>query len=396
MPTAIPASLRRPAAGRHRLRTRARGLRRFAGLALAVAALGGTASAGATAEPAPHALPLDARALAEAPEALRAIAAQWIPRDADGLLGRSRAWGAMYSPRFQMGAGRALRIALADGRLADAGRAFTALNAGAQAIGPDGQVPSRVPLAVSGGATPGAGDIASAAAFFLGDACLGLLALQAHPQPAAVAAPQVLAQARAALVRGVQWLQGQAPRLLAADRQAPNRLLFNARSFQACGVLAGDTALAGQAAPFVSAALALQHTDGHFLERGGWDTHYQAVALSVGVETLMAGHPRGGPLDEALARAATWLARRVDPQGAVDTTGSTRTCAGGESFLGTPKLLSLPEVVWGLLYAGQAFPGLPQSVPDAGQRVARWARAHPGAGRMACDGPLRDEARRPR
>ena len=107
-------------------------------------------------------LATDARAWRAFPDAFGALAAAHLPRDASGLIGRNRAWGAMHSPRFQLGAGAALRTALAAGRPDAAVRAFRAIAAATDTIEADGSVPSRLPPDV--GRRPSAADVASAAA----------------------------------------------------------------------------------------------------------------------------------------------------------------------------------------------------------------------------------------
>ena len=325
----------------------------------------------------------DAEAYRSFPDALDALATARLPTDDFGLIGRNRTWGAMYSPRFQLGAGAALRVALASGHPAPARRAFRAVEAGAEVVRADGSVPSRLPPEIGG--TPSAADQASGAAFFLGDACLGLLALDASGTADAVASHDRREAVADALGRAVAWLLSQEGVLLGADRLAPNRLLFNARAFQACGALAEDSARAAAAEAagrFIEAALALHRPDGVFVEGGGHDTSYQGVAVRVGEDVLLAEYPDAdGRLRSALGAGAGWLAGRVDPNGVVDSSGNTRTCAGGETVFGEPKRIAIADVFAGLAYAGVRTGD--DAVLDAAARVARWARENAGAGPCA-------------
>jgi len=63
-------------------------------------------------------LEADVKAYQLFPEAFAARAGAALPVDESGLIGRNRQWGAFFSPRFQLGAGAALRTAIAAGRIA--------------------------------------------------------------------------------------------------------------------------------------------------------------------------------------------------------------------------------------------------------------------------------------
>ena len=321
------------------------------------------------------------------PDGLGAIAASHLPADDTGLIGRNRAWGAMHSARFQLGAGRALRIALAAGRIDAARRAFRAVEAGTDTVAPDGRVPGSLPPEVDG--PPSRADLASAAAFFLGDACLGLTALEASEAPERVASSARRASARAAVARAAVRLLEEVEVLADVDARAPNRLLLDARAFRACapGIADGDDRAAAldAADAFVLAALELLAGDGHFVEGGGHDTSYQGVALAAGEEVLLAGRREGDVrLARGLDAAARWLAARIGPDGAIDSSGNARTCGGGERVFGTPKRVSVPEVFTGLALAGSRL-GDP-AVLDAARRVERRALAGEASG-GACDAP---------
>jgi hypothetical protein len=63
------------------------------------------------------------------------------------------------------------------------------------------------------------------------------------------------------------------------------------------------------------------------------------VAIAIGADLLAA--------DEA----AIWPGGRIDSQGRLNSTGNTRTCSGGESFLGRPKQVDVPHTPRGLAAA---------------------------------------------
>jgi len=324
-------------------------------------------------------LEADVKAYQLFPEAFAARAGAALPVDESGLIGRNRQWGAFFSPRFQLGAGAALRTAIAAGRPEAAARAFRAIEVAAKVVEPDGYVPSRLPPGVMGSEELSRANITSAAAFFLGDACLGLLALEAFDQREEVVTSERWVFVRDQLVLALGWLLTQEQRLKEVDGSAPNRLLFNARAFQACGALSLDKHLSERssnaARRFVKRALVLQAPDGHFIEGGGQDTSYQGVALAVGEDILLAGF-EGEALPGQLASAAQWLADRVGQDGRVNSTGNRRTCGGGEAFLGEPKQLDLAKVFAGLVYAGVRTGQQP--LLEAAGRIALWWKTNPG------------------
>ena len=107
---------------------------------------------------------IDLEAYSEFPDAMAAMSASHLPVDGSGLIGRNRQWGALYSPRFQYGAGHALRMTIAADRPDESARAFRAIEAGATHIQSDGYVHSTLPAHMSG--KPSRADITSGAAFF--------------------------------------------------------------------------------------------------------------------------------------------------------------------------------------------------------------------------------------
>lgn len=315
---------------------------------------------------------------AQFPTEASRLAIAGTPLPGERLIGRNRQWGEMYASRFQMGAGSAHRLLLAAGARAEAQRAFDGIEAGFSTMEPSGRLPARVPLSVSMGQSMSDADVASGAAFFLGDACTALLTLATQPDGVSLIAASRQAELQAKAVRSARWLHTQAPLLLAADAAAPNRLLFDARALLACTALAPDDALRRSAETFVQRALQLQSPEGWFVEGGSWDTNYQAVALEIGAD-VHALLPSGSTRDAwsaSLVRGAAWLTARVDAQGRVNSRGNRRTCGGGESFLGTPKSLSLPSVVTGLGRVAASVGTVPGAVA-AVQRVYQWAAANP-------------------
>ena len=260
-----------------------------------------------------------------------AIAGSIGEPDIQGLVGRNRTAGELLSVRFQYGAGRAWRHGLASGDADMARQAERAVLAGLRSAGPDGRFVSRLPVGVEGVAGPGTQ--ASAAAFFLSDAC-----------PAFSVA--TLSQAdRDSLSRSLDRMAESADALMRHDRHAPNRLLIDALAFHACGRVLGRADIAGHADPFLGHALGFLRANGVMEEAGGADTSYQAVSLVAAATLLDTGYE--GPFRDRLeafrSDGSRWLAARIRPDGALDSRGNTRSCAG-ERFLGRPKDVDLREV----------------------------------------------------
>jgi len=333
------------------------------------ATIGTTASAPAVPADAPDSRADDAALLKQFPLELDTLADSFTP-SSSGLLGRNESWGAMYSARFQLGAGLALRIAVAQANASRAKAAFHAIEVGLSTQETNGRLPSSVP-----GAAVSASDVASAAAFFLGDACLGLLAFE-HAGLAVEVETARRADARGRVASALAWLKGHADTLKAADQSAPNRLLFDARSFAACGALASDKAARELALDFLSRARAQQRADGVFVEGGGADTSYQAVNLDVGSDLLPFLEGQGADWDLALDRGARWLAGRTCSDGSIDSAGNTRTCDGGEQFLGEPKRLAVTTVFLALARTGVRRGE--NALTVAARDVSGWLASHGG------------------
>jgi hypothetical protein len=138
-------------------------------------------------------------------------------------------------------------------------------------------------------------------------------------------------------------------RLKHDDADAPNRLLFDALAFGLSGVLAGDDELKQLGRRYVDLAMThYRESDGVFLEKGGHDSSYQAVAaLKLQVWTLYFPDKK---LDAAIEKSVRWELGRVGPDGRVDTTGNTRTGQGQEHWMGHEKDTNLSEITLCLLY----------------------------------------------
>ncbi|GLQ18118.1 hypothetical protein [Maritalea porphyrae] len=294
---------------------------------------------------------LDQHSFAIAPKAVTAIAVAFLPAKVSPLLGRNRKWGAMFSPRFQVGAGYALRVSLQAKNNSAVLLAFGAIKEGATAIDKNGAVNSSLPPEIAAKYKLKRQDLASAAAFYLGDACLAIAALREEPKQAQMVGLDSLADLEGKLVRAANWLLSEQHILLVADKKAPNRLLFDALAFYSCGKLADDKDMQAAAVKFVSNAIELLRPDGSFEEGGGTDTSYQAVAVRVGFDLISAGYDPER-LAAEMEIAVDWLIRLIDRSGRLNSSQNSRTCGGDESFIGQPKNVAITEVFRAVLAAG--------------------------------------------
>jgi len=98
-------------------------------------------------------------------------------------------------------------MTIAAGRPEHAKRAFRAIEAATEVIQSNGFVPPKLPSDIGG--PPSKADIASAAAFFLGDACLGIVALNATGKSQQVASTERLQLVMSRLSAAVEWLLTQ-------------------------------------------------------------------------------------------------------------------------------------------------------------------------------------------
>jgi hypothetical protein len=152
--------------------------------------------------------------------------------------------------------------------------------------------------------------------------------------------------------KAAQWLaqpRYQA-RLKTDDADAPNRLLFDALAFGLSGVVTGDDELKRLGRRYVDLAMThFRESDGVFLEKGGPDSSYQAVAaLKLQVWAIYFPDKK---LDAAIDKAVRWELGRVGPDGRIDTSGNTRTGQGQEHWRGHEKGTNLSEITLCLLYA---------------------------------------------
>jgi hypothetical protein len=189
----------------------------------------------------------------------------------------------------------------------------------------------------------------SAAAFWLAEVNQAMLVLRESDLGANY--KDRIDQLKPKIHRAARWLAEPAhqERLKRDDADAPNRLLFDALAYGLSGVLTDDAELKQLGRRFVDLAMTqFRQRDGVFLEKGGPDSSYQAVA-ALKLQVWVIYFP-GKQLEAAIDRAIHWELGRIGPDGRVDVTGNTRTGQGQEQWMGHDKDVNLSEITLALLY----------------------------------------------
>lgn len=293
-----------------------------------------------------------ALALARIPARVCQVLVEQSALGPDGSLGRNRA--GYFHVRFQAGLHHWADAAVARSDAEAANQFVKALD---YALGHEqdgGSFPAVIPPGLSGAGAPTQADLASGAAFFLASAGSGFLALRGSPwfqrDPGLVAARDALSRAVPRLRAALGRLKTDRDLLARADARAPNRLLFDALAFVSLGQALGDPASIRIGLGFQAQALSLQSSAGFFVEGGGYDSSYNAVALAVGYRLLLL-RPQDAGLSKALHRALDWEGTRIAPDGSLLTAGNSRVREGGERFLGAEKQVDVPHCAEALALA---------------------------------------------
>jgi hypothetical protein len=257
--------------------------------------------------------------------------------DANGMVSYNR--DGFKSPEFQAGAMHYLIRAVVRGDVRCVEEGFTAIDATFRYQTEKGGF-SRI------GAPHGG---PSAVAFWLADLSQAILIVQEsdlepkYRDRIAALKPKIRAAA--------DWLAlpRYQDRLKNSDADAPNRLLFDALAYGLSGVLVEEDALKQIGRHFVDFAMTRYCAeDGVFLEKGGHDSSYQAVAaLKLQIRII---HFPDKKLEAATDRAMRWELGRIGDDGQVDVAGNTRTGLGQEQWMGHEKGVNLSEITLSLLY----------------------------------------------
>jgi hypothetical protein len=152
------------------------------------------------------------------------------------------------------------------------------------------------------------------------------------------------------------WLVGREPVLIEKDRSGTNRLLYDANAYYLVGKATGRSDALKLGESFARRALQQQASEGFFVERGGYDSSYNAVSLRQAI--LLYTNLKSDAtslkqdLGKAIDKSVAWQLTRIAPTGEVLTEGNTRIKPIGEQYTltGTVKKVDYKEVVLALDY----------------------------------------------
>jgi hypothetical protein len=194
--------------------------------------------------------------------------------------------------------------------------------------------------------TPSEGDLTSGVAFFTSAVGSSLVLLNQsswfsnRPNDALT---QRLASLKTKFQLTVNYLKAQKEVLKMYDKDAPNRLFFDALAFYSMGIYLNDSQAKAIGIEFIELALAQQDAAGFFIEGGGFDSSYNGVSLRLGMVLLGILQPQNdlyGRLKKAISCSVQWQASRILESGEISLQGNARVYPGGESFLGSEKQMA--------------------------------------------------------
>lgn len=276
-----------------------------------------------------------------------------------GAIGRNKS--AYFHVRFQTGMHHIVDYGLASKKTRVIDRFLTAVAYSLNMQLPDGDFKLVIPDSLKDQAQPSMADRVSGVAFFASSLGLGIHALETNSwfmdTPQFALQRQHLATIKPKLRLTLEYLLKHQAYLETADKHAPNRLLFDALAFQTLGKILDSQEALVVASSFVTKAIAQVHPqDGYFIEAGGYDSSYNAVAVALTLRLLLMGDP-DHDLKSICTQAIQWQEKRVLDSGEVSTEGNSRVRpkGSGESFLGRKKDVDVGHVVEAFMLASQAL-----------------------------------------
>lgn len=212
-------------------------------------------------------------------------------------------------------------------------------------------------------------DCYHSASFFLEATAHALLLLEASTSHAEFAdqitalKPKLLTAARWMVRPDVQALvwNGEKPKkskLPGCPPELPyaHRRYLDAAALGEAGLLCHDKELIEKSAGFIRNGIAFQRPDGVNPEKGGHDSHYQALGLVYACRyySTIADDALRLEMEPMLDKAFAWLLTRIKDEGTVDAAGNTRTGLGQEvGRSGKPKGIDYRQVVHSLAHWSQ-------------------------------------------
>ena len=212
-------------------------------------------------------------------------------------------------------------------------------------------------------------DCYHSASFFVESTARALLLIEASPWRAGFAdqvnalKPKLLTAARWMVrpdVHAFVW-SGKKPansKLPGCPPESPyaHRRYLDAAAIGEVGLLCHDRELIEKSVAFIRNGIAFQRADGVNPEKGGYDSHYQALGLAYACSyyQMVADDALRAEMKPMLDKAFAWLLTRVKDDGTVDATGNTRTGLSQEvARSGKPKGIEYRHIVRSLAHWSQ-------------------------------------------
>ena len=276
-----------------------------------------------------------------------------------GAIGRNRP--AYFHVRFQRGMHHVADYGLVSKRVDVIQRFLTAVTYSLDRQLPTGDFELVIPESLKDNGKPSIADRASGVAIFVSSLGLGIHALETNAwfmeSSACANERRRLSKVKPRLKATLAYLLKHQQYLEEADSKAPNRLLFDALAFEVLGRILKNEAAQKVAKSFVDKAVNQVHKkEGYFIEGGGFDSSYNAVATALALRLVMVGYD-GHELQPICMSAIHWQKDRVMDSGEVSTEGNTRVRPGksGESFLGKEKDVDVGHVVEAFTLGGKVL-----------------------------------------
>jgi hypothetical protein len=212
--------------------------------------------------------------------------------------------------------------------------------------------------------------------FFIESAAHGLLLIEASPwreelaEPVAAIKPKLQTAARWMVRPDVHAAAWEDPKKGRSERPYAHRCYLDAAAIGEAGVLLNHKELIAKSAALVRDGIGFQRADGVNPEKGGYDSHYQALGLVYACEyyAMVADDALRQEMKPMLDKAFAWLLTRIKDDGTVDATGNTRTGLSQEAARsGKPKGIEYRHVVRSLAHWSQLTQNA--ELESAGRRV---------------------------
>lgn len=285
---------------------------------------------------------------------LQDLASVDVP-NSEGAMGRNK--NGYFHVRFQMGILGQSDYAVATQNIQALEYALKSIEYSFTKQQPNGNFELVVPPYLAG-QTPSQADLASGVSFFLASVGLALNNFEQsswYNSATMVNYKNRIETLRPPIALAANWLLAQKNILEIADQNAPNRLFFNALALYSLGIWLNDENLKNAGIAFTNLGISKKHSEGYFIEGGGWDSSYQGVSLNVGFN-LYSVLPNNlslkADLWDCLSCASDWQKSRILESGEISTQGNVRVYPGGESFLGQPKQVDWIKSMMGMFAMG--------------------------------------------